>query len=48
MKLMSKLIETFIRVLSSIPPSEEYISDKSRRYWLTREYMDRMNGRMEG
>lgn len=45
MQLMSQLIKRFIEILASIPPSEEYISQQSRRYWLLREHMDKMNGK---
>lgn len=39
---MWRLITRFVRFLESIPPQEEYISDASRRYWLNREYMEKM------
>ena len=29
--------------LSSLPERDEYISEQSRRYWLLKEHMDKIN-----
>jgi hypothetical protein len=39
------LLRKVINFLEALPEKDCYISEQSRRYWLLKEEMDRVNGK---